>query len=205
MPIFDHLAIAAEDLTAGASAIESALGVPLEPGGQHTAMSTHNRLLSLGPGEYLEVIAIDAAAPPPGRPRWFALDAFAGPARPRSWVLACDDLASALALAPPGTGTPIDFRRGDLTWAMAVPSSGLLPFDGIAPALIGWGPGVPHPSTRLPDRGVRLTALTLYHPAAPALAAALVPLTSDSRLRFEIGAPSISAEFATPHGPRVLA
>jgi len=205
MPLFDHLALAAEDLATGAAAVESALGVPLEPGGQHAAMSTHNRLLSLGPGEYLEVIAIDPAAPPPGRPRWFALDAFAGPVRPRAWVLACDDLADALAKAPRGTGQPMDFRRGDLTWAMAVPGSGLFPFDGLAPALIGWGPGVPHPSTRLPDRGIRLTALTLHHPAADALAAALLPLTRDPRLRFAQGAPAITAEFSTPRGPVVLA
>lgn len=205
MPLFDHLALAAEDLATGAATLESALGVPLEPGGQHAAMSTHNRLLSLGPGEYLEVIAADPAAPPPGRPRWFALDAFAGPVRPRAWVLACDDLDAALAKAPPGSGQPMAFRRGDLTWRMAVPASGLLPFDGLAPALIGWGPGVPHPSTRLPDRGVRLTALTLHHPAAPALAAALAPLTQDPRLRFATGAPAITAEFLTPRGLVVLA
>jgi hypothetical protein len=60
---FDHLAIGAETLDEGVEAVEAALGVPLAPGGGHPAMGTHNRLLSLGPGEYLEVIAIDPDAP----------------------------------------------------------------------------------------------------------------------------------------------
>ena len=38
---------------------EGALGATPAPGGHHPLMGTHNQLLSLGPGEYLEVIAID--------------------------------------------------------------------------------------------------------------------------------------------------
>jgi hypothetical protein len=38
-------------------------------------MGTHNRLLKLGAGRFLEVIAIDPEAPAPGRRRWFDLDA----------------------------------------------------------------------------------------------------------------------------------
>ncbi len=56
--VFDHLAISAASLEQGALAVEAMLGVGLEPGGKHAFMGTHNRLLSLGPGEYLEVIAI---------------------------------------------------------------------------------------------------------------------------------------------------
>jgi hypothetical protein len=45
-------------------------------------MGTHNRLLKLGEGFYLELIAIDPQAPPPGRPRWFGLDRLELPVRP---------------------------------------------------------------------------------------------------------------------------
>lgn len=204
MALFDHLAIAATDLEAGAATIAAALGVPLEAGGRHAAMGTHNRLLSLGPGEYLEVIAIDPAAPGPGRPRWFALDTFAGDPAPRAWILRADDLGAALAQAPAGTGTPMTFRRDALTWQMAVPDTGLLPFDGVAPAVIEWGPGVTHPADRLPDRGIRLAALTLRHPDAAGLRAALAPLTAEPRLSIETGAPGIEAWFDTPAGRRVL-
>lgn len=204
MIAFDHIAIAATDLEAGTRALEAALGVPLEPGGKHAQMGTHNRLLSLGPGEYLELITIDPEGTPPGRPRWFGLDAFQGAPRPQGWVLRTDALETALDLAPAGTGSPVLFRRDALSWRFALPESGVQPFDGIAPPLIEWGAGVPHPSGRLPDRGVRLTGLTLRHPQADALRAALAPLTADPRLGVEPGPPGIVARFDTPSGPRVL-
>ena len=70
----DHLAITCASLPEGAAWAEERLGAPLEPGGRHAHFGTHNRLLSLGPGLYLEVIAPDPEAPAPGRPRWFGLD-----------------------------------------------------------------------------------------------------------------------------------
>uniref|UniRef100_UPI0039B8CB19 VOC family protein n=1 Tax=Albidovulum sp. TaxID=1872424 RepID=UPI0039B8CB19 len=84
---FDHLAVSAASLDYGARVVEAALGIGLESGGKHPFMGTHNRLLSLGPGEYLEVIAIDPEAPGPERPRWFRLDTFTGPPRLTNWVL----------------------------------------------------------------------------------------------------------------------
>ncbi len=205
MLTFDHLAIAAETLEAGAAAVEQALGVPLEPGGVHPHMGTHNRLLSLGPGEYLEVIAADPAAPRPAHPRWFGLDDFDGPPRPRAWVARADDMAAALARAPDGAGKPVELARGDLAWTMAVPADGWLPFDGLFPALISWR-GAAHPAERLPDRGVRLVRLVVSHPQPGALRAALAGLIDDTRLAIVAGAePMMAAEFTTPHGLRVLA
>lgn len=46
-------------------------------------MGTHNLMLRLGDSSYLEIIAINPAAPAPGRPRWFALDRLAGDGSPR--------------------------------------------------------------------------------------------------------------------------
>ena len=72
----DHLAISATDLASGVAHVESVLGVALAGGGEHAHMSTHNRLLHLG-DIYLEVIAINPAAPAPAWPRalWPALSA----------------------------------------------------------------------------------------------------------------------------------
>ena len=74
----DHLVIGAASLEQGVAWCEATLGIPPGPGGVHPFMGTHNRLLRIdGPGfanSYLEIIAIDPAAPPPGRPRWFGLD-----------------------------------------------------------------------------------------------------------------------------------
>ena len=57
--------VAGETLAEAAAHVEKALGVALSPGGVHVEMGTHNRLLSLGPGLYLEAIAVnpDARAP----------------------------------------------------------------------------------------------------------------------------------------------
>ena len=74
----DHLVIGTASLEQGLSWCEATLGIPPGPGGVHPFMGTHNRLLRIdGPGfanTYLEIIAINPAAPPPGRVRWFGLD-----------------------------------------------------------------------------------------------------------------------------------
>ena len=111
----DHIAISAATLDAGADWVKMALGVPLAGGGKHPHMGTHNRLLSLG-DLYLEVIAVDPAAPKPAWPRWFGLDDFRGPPRLTNWICRTDDLDAELAAAPPGTGTATDLSRGDYRW-----------------------------------------------------------------------------------------
>ena len=200
---FDHLAIAAENLDAGVAAVEEALGMALLPGGHHVRMGTHNRLLSLGPDEYLEVIAIDPDAPAPDHPRWFDLDRFAGRPRPQTWIARCDDMDATLARAPEGAGRPMEFARDDLRWRMAVPTDGRLPFDSLFPALIEWQ-GARHAAAGLTDTGARLEALALRHPQAEALRAALGPLLTDGRLSISAEPVAISAEIRTPHGLRVL-
>jgi len=200
----DHLAVTAESLEAGADAVEALLGVPLEEGGHHPTMGTHNRLLGLGPGLYLEVIAIDPTAAPPAHPRWFDLDHCAGPARLGAWVARCDDLPAALGAAPPGTGTPRDFQRGDFRWQMTVTDDGRLPFDQLFPALMTWESAA-HPADRLPERDCRLVALELYHPDPGGLSAALSGLITDPRLHIYRGnEPYLRARINTSGGERLL-
>lgn len=196
----DHLAVSATTLDEGVAAVEAALGLPLQPGGKHPHMATHNRLLELG-DVYLEVIAADPEAPAPSWPRWFDLDHFQGRPRVTNWICNCDDLDAEVALAPEGVGAPVDLQRGDLRWRMAVPGDGKLPIDGCFPALIQWlGP---HPVERLPDQGARLRRLEIAHPQASALRP-FVKL-QDSRVIFVPGPEkAIRAEIETPAGLRVL-
>ena len=98
--------------------MSSRLGVAPVPGGKHALMGTHNQLLGLGRETYLEVIAIDPAAPAPGRPRWFALDSPAmrsrlekGPALIH-WVARSDDIATAAGLAPVVLGEVVAAEMG---------------------------------------------------------------------------------------------
>ena len=200
MLTFDHLAISCDTLGEGVAHVEAALGVDLAPGGEHAAMGTHNRLLSLGPGEYLEVIAINPGAPGPNQPRWFDLDNFSGAPRMTNWICRCPDLEAALAAAPPGAGVPWDLERGDLRWRMAVPEDGRLPFGNCFPAMIEWK-GEAHPAPRLPDHAIRMTGLTLTHPEAGALREVLAAMITDQRLTVEAGpAPAMSVELTGPGG-----
>jgi len=201
MPALDHLVVSAATLAEGVASVEELLGVPTEPGGRHPLMATHNRLLRLGTGEYLEIIASEPGEPAPPHPRWFRLDRFTGAPRLTNWVVRVDDLDRALAAAPPDAGRATDLARGDFRWRMAVPSDGCLPFDDLWPGLIQWQ-GSLHPAGRLPDRGCRLRNLILRHPQPEALARAL-PL-ADPRLVIEKGTPGISALISTPSGERLM-
>ncbi|MFK7830921.1 MAG: VOC family protein [Congregibacter sp.] len=203
MLTFDHIAIATTSLDTGSEEVEDALQLKLESGGQHPAMGTHNKLLSLGP-DYLEVIATDPLGVAPSRPRWFDLDNFTGAARATTWICRCDDLGAALAAAPPGAGEPLLLARADLRWRMAVPADGKLPFAGLFPALMQWDSEA-HPAPRLTDQGARLIGLELYSPQADALRAALDSLIDDPRIKvIAADEPRMRLSLKTPKGMVVL-
>jgi hypothetical protein len=212
-PGIDHLVMGAADLEQGCRQVSERLGVPLAPGGRHAHMGTHNRLLKLGQASYLEVIAIDPQAPPPGRPRWFGLDRPETLARlaegPRllTWVvhgIALDGIDPSLAKQ---LGRPEPMRRGDLCWRLTVHADGRLPAGGLLPALIEWE-GPHHPAQRLPDAGCRLTRLRLRPPVPDTLSTRLQAIGChhliDLALRDSVQTPSLTAEIETPEGPRHL-
>ncbi len=200
---FDHIAISGETLAAAQAHVEAALGVALQPGGAHDVFFTHNALLGLEDGLYLEAIAINPDTPQPARPRWFDLDRFIGAPRLTNWICRTDDLDAALQCLPNEMGMPVDLQRGDLRWRMAVPPSGILPFDNCAPALIQWQTQT-HPATCLKPSGVRLRRLTISHPEGDALGALMHPYLSDDRISIEQGEAGLNAAFETPHGPRQI-
>lgn len=198
----DHIAIAADTLEAGRTYVEQALGVTLQPGGQHAHFGTHNLLLGLEEGLYLEVIAVDPAAPAPGYPRWFDLDRFTGRPCPHIWICRTDDMAGFTA-AHPEAGQPVSLARGDLRWQMAVPADGILPRDNRFPAVIEWQCDT-HPATRLAPSGCRLAGLEVHHPEARALQAHLSGQITDARVRFMPGPSALRVALDTPQGRRWL-
>ncbi|PWJ21101.1 VOC family protein [Jannaschia seohaensis] len=199
MATFDHFAVSAATLSEGVAHVAAVLGLQMGPGGKHDLMSTHNRLSGLGPGEYMEVIAIDPDAPPPGRPRWFDLDRRSGPPRIGNWIARVNDLDAVVARWPEA-GQPLSFQRGPFRWRMAVPDDGILPFDGCFPALIQWESAAPS----FDDVGLRLTGLELRHPEGAALAEVLADLIRDPRIQAATGPRRITAHLDTPDGPRTL-
>lgn len=145
-------------------------------------MGTHNRLLGLGGNFYLELIAIDPAAAPPGRSRWFELDSLPAQDRPHliHWVARSDDIARDAACSEdPGQILPME--RGDYRWRISVPADGHLPGAGLVPTLIQWDVAQ-HPASRLPDAGCRLMKLEGFHPQPARIRAALDSLGLGSRL-----------------------
>lgn len=171
----DHLIVAATDLDSGEAWLRERLGVPLAPGGQHIGVGTHNRLLQLGRGVYLELIAADPTQPAPRRPRPFMLDDPAmqeqlaeGP-RLVHWVVRARAGALEHALAAlrytPGPVTPM--TRGALRWRITVPADGRPAAQGLLPTVIEWDvPADAHPAARLPEAGVRLASFEVRAPAA---------------------------------------
>src|SRR5215207_5259628 len=154
---FDHLVIAATSLNDGVAWVRDRLGATPSSGGRHPRMGTHNHLLRLGAGRYLEVITIDPDAPPPDRPRWFALDQPAMRARlarePRiiCWVARTTEIARVAAHSPIPLGTPEPMSRGALSWLIILTPDGSLPEGGALPSLIEWPAGSPHPTERMPE------------------------------------------------------
>lgn len=197
----DHVAVSGETLDEARSFVEDALGVPMQPGGEHAVFHTHNALLALEDGLYLEAIAVNPAAPAPERPRWFGLDRFRGRPKLTNWICRVDNLSEIIEKIGIDFGHPVDLQRGELRWQMAVPDSGILPFDNCAPALISWQTDV-HPASRLTPRGVRLRRLVVYHPQAGLLWDHLRPHLADPRIAVETGSPGYDAVFETPHGER---
>lgn len=179
MAVPDHLVLAARDLDSGTAWLQDRLGVKLAQGGRHARMGTHNRLLGLGEGLYLELIAIDPEAPPPGRPRWFGLDRPDGlPAdRPRliHWVARSDDIMREAAASSEALGEILSMERGDYRWRITVPPDGGMPGDGLVPTLIQWEVAS-HPAQRLPDQACRLMKLEGFHPEPVRIGAGLAAL-----------------------------
>lgn len=148
-------------------------------------MGTHNRLLSLGDDFYLELIAIDPLALPPGRPRWFGLDELATRPmdRPRfiHWVARSDDIVGDAGASTEALGDILAMERGDYRWRITVPADGHLPGDGLVPTLIEWDVPI-HPAARLPDRGCGLMKLEGFHPQSARIKVALAAVGLASRL-----------------------
>jgi hypothetical protein len=205
---FDHLVVACADLDLGAEWIRARLGVEVVPGGKHPAMGTHNRLLRLGPRAYLELLAIDPAAPAPPRPRWFDLDSAAVRTRAArepfvlTWVVRTDDVAAATAEVP-ALGDALPFTRDRYRWRLTVPADGALRFDGILPAVIQWDVDQ-HPADALPDMGCEVVGLSLTHPQCDEVRTLFARLGVPAAINLDPGVPQISARIRAPGSVRLL-
>jgi hypothetical protein len=205
----DHLVIVAPTLEAGARFVSQRLGVELQPGGWHRLMATHNKLLRLGTHSYLEVIAIDPAAPPVGRPRWFDLDRLPANASPRlaHWVATTDALKTLGPMFIEVLGQVQPMSRGELCWDITILADGSLPLEGAAPSLIQWGQPT-HPATMLEDKGCLLQMLDIFHPAPESISHLLDALNFSGPVRLHrcdsVETSRLVSWIETPSGLRSL-
>ncbi len=165
--MLDHVAYGVPDLDAACAVLAERLGVRPMPGGQHRGLGTHNAILALGEGVYLEVIAPDPNQPLPSRPRPFELDALVDP-QLVAWAAKAPDIESRVERARSAgydPGNVIGLGRdlpdgGRLEWRLTFPDE--LAGDGLVPFLIDWG-STPHPSITAPQ-GCTLLSLRGEHP-----------------------------------------
>jgi len=212
----DHLVVAAATLDDGVRWCEATLGVTPGPGGRHALMGTHNRLLAIGseafPRCYLEIVAVDPMAPPPGRARWFGLDEPAVQQRLREQGPALQHLVVRSRMLDmhrwglinrgfnPGETLKAERETpaGTLRWRIVVRDDGRLLLNGVLPTLIEWDG--PHPADTMPPSGLSLRALRLDGlPAAAAEVLRLRAVDGDSD-----APPRMVARIHTPNGPVTL-
>lgn len=173
----DHITVIAPTLAEGVAHVRACLDIDVPFGRRHPDMGTHNHLLRLGESVYLEIIAVDAAAPRPSRMRWFGLD---DPAqvradwesgrRLRGWVARTGDIDTVLARHGDLLGRKVEFSSANGRFCFAIPDDGALPLDGAAPSVID-RLGKPPSVATMADAGARLQSLILEHPAPWRIAA----------------------------------
>lgn len=212
----DHLVVAGATLEQARQWALDTLGVAPQDGGKHPLMGTHNALLRLGgeayPRAYLELIATDPQAPPPGRARWFGLDDPALQQRLQTrgpelvgWVARSGmvdmhrwGLINARLQPGPILKASRETPAGLLQWQIVVADDGRPLAGGAVPTLIQWQG--PHPAERLEDRGLALRAVTVR--GMPDLAAQVLRLRPLNRQ--PLPGAALEAELDTPRGPVTL-
>jgi hypothetical protein len=206
----DHLVIVTAVLEEGIDFCEKTFGVKMVKGGEHVRVGTHNYLLALDGGIYLEVIAINPDAGPLSCPRWFGMDipeqrkhAEEGPFL-ATFVARTKDIVQAVE-ALPELGPVRDMQRGTLEWQITIPDDGGLVEGGTVPTVIQWPEGI-HPTRKLPPSGCRLERLEIGHPEPLRLREmwSRIGLREDDGLSIQEtsngGRPFLAARIATPNG-----
>ena len=204
-PVVDHLVYAAPDLEMGVNALAELLGARATPGGKHVGLGTHNALLGLGEGTYIEIIAPDPEQPRPERPLPFGLASVRAP-RLATFAVRTTDIDALVASSRDAgydPGAPIDMSRTRpdgvvLKWRLAYHLE--MPAGGVIPFVIDWG-DTPHPSAGLPNGG-KLIELRAQHPDPDSVRSSLAALGFEMEV-VDGSSPQLTATIDAGGGRRV--
>lgn len=209
----DHLVLGTSDLARGSAWLERFFGVALSAVGTHVRMGTHNRLLSLGPSCYLELIAIDPAGEQPFMARWFGLDTpdvrerIATRPRLLGWVARTAEIEMLSAKTGGLLGGIHSMARNDFQWRITIPDDGYPVEAGLVPSLIQWDTPI-HPCQQLPDHGCRVEWMEAAHPNPAKVAYLLGELGVENAMKVTPTPPysgmTMCAYIRTPGGVKTL-
>lgn len=159
----DHVILGVDDLDRGVQAFEAATGVKPVYGGKHPG-GTHNALVSLGDGIYLEILAVQAGVTVPAD---YAHLKQTKTLTPIGWAVSSKDsaqLRNRLSTAGIPVSEPVDGSRtmptgSRLSWQ----SFPLKESSPEAPFFIVWSAQTAHPSTTSPS-GCKLEQWSIASP-----------------------------------------
>lgn len=208
MLTLDHLTIIAPSLHEGVEHVRECLDIDVPFGAVHPEMGTHNHRLRLGEKTYLEIIAVDPAAPAPLGPRWFGLDRaeavradWTKGIRLKTWVARSDNIDELLAAQEELFGGKI--RIGGFA-RFSLLADGSLPMGGLLPSVIDRAGRNP-PSERMAEQGTRLREFILEHPSPGEMTAVYEKLGIHNGPRIVEGPRArYLAKIDTPRGTRSL-
>jgi hypothetical protein len=200
----DHILLGIDDLERGMEQFEKLTGVRPVAGGKHPR-GTHNALVSLGDGTYVEILALQPGITPPkeygGLQQLHALT-------PIGWAVSSKDVtglrnrltSAGMKVTEPGAGSRTTPAGGTLSWQ----TFGLAEGFAEAPFFIVWSPQSPHPSTTSPT-GCRLQQWRIAGPHSKnleRLRSALdlgieVAEAKSTALRLSLQCPKGAVEFAS--------
>src|SRR4051794_6135586 len=139
----DHVIYGTADLDRATARVEADLGLTAVPGGRHEGVGTHNRIVSLGDGSFIELLAVADAREAAGSEFGAAL--VAGIARREgllAWAVAVDDVGAVAArLRAPLSSGGRRGRRARLPAVLEALAEPCLPFfiERGAPRTAGTG------------------------------------------------------------------
>lgn len=202
----DHLVYCVPELKAAMEFFQFVHGIHFTYGGQHLTQGTHNALLNIGKGAYLELLAIDPTNHNIDPPRWMGIDLITEPKLTR-WAIKTNDLSSDVAIlkeANPNMGEQFNGSRKKtdgsiLEWGMALPLA--TPKVEILPFMIDWKTSI-HPTESL-SKIYPLTALKATYPEPSVIEKPLKKLGIDLEV-LEAKEVSLQATIQGPKGEVVL-